>query len=298
MTTTVAPYRVALVQMAMADDPAVNLRAATERLRAAAATGAQVICLPELFRTRYFCQREDPAAFDLAEPVPGPTTAALAPLAAELGVVVVAPLFERRAPGLYHNSLVVLDADGALLGCYRKLHIPDDPAFYEKYYFAPGDLGVRVFPTRFGRIGTLICWDQWFPEAARLTAMAGADVLLYPTAIGWHPRDPAAVQTQQLNAWRAVQRGHAVANGVYVAAANRTGFEPDPGGGDGLQFWGRSFADDPFGVPLAEADESETTLLFTVDPARIEEVRRGWPFWRDRRLDLADGLARRWGDAE
>ena len=294
MEATSTPYRVALVQMSMSPEPDANLRQAMERIRAAAREGAQVIALPELFRTPYFCQREDPSFFDLAEPIPGPTTQALSTLAAELGVVIVAPLFERRAPGLYHNSLAVLDADGSLLGVYRKLHIPDDPAFYEKYYFTPGDLGCRVFQTRFGRIGTLICWDQWFPEVARLTAMAGADVLLYPTAIGWHPSDPATVQSEQLEAWRAVQRGHAVANGVYVAAINRTGFEPCPGA-NGLRFWGRSFAFDPFGIPLAEAAESDETILFTVDPARIESVRRLWPFWRDRRVDLAADLTQRWG---
>lgn len=294
METSSQAYRVALVQMSMTPDPAANLLQAIALVQSAAKNGAQVIALPELFRTPYFCQREDPSFFDLAEPIPGPTTEVLASLAAELGVAIAAPLFERRAPGLYHNTVAMMDADGSLLGTYRKQHIPDDPAFYEKYYFTPGDLGCRVFQTRFGRIGTLICWDQWFPEASRLTAMAGADVILYPTAIGWHPKDPASIQTEQLDAWRAVQRGHAVANGVYVAAVNRTGLEPCPGG-DGLRFWGRSFAFDPFGVPLAEAAEAEQTIMFTVDPARIESVRRLWPFWRDRRVDLAAGLAQRWG---
>ena len=297
MQATSKPCRVALVQMSMDPEPDANMRRAMDRVRAAARAGAQVIALPELFRTPYFCQREDPSFFDLAEPIPGPTTQALSALSAELCVVIVAPLFERRAPGLYHNSLAVLDADGSLLGVYRKLHIPDDPAFYEKYYFTPGDLGCRVFHTRFGRIGTLICWDQWFPETARLTAMAGADVILYPTAIGGHPKDPASTQSEQLEAWRAVQRGHAVANGVYVAAVNRAGFEPCPGG-DGLRFWGRSLAFDPFGVPLAEAAEADETILFTVDPARIESIRRLWPFWRDRRVDMAPGLARRWGSGD
>ncbi|MBP7276260.1 MAG: carbon-nitrogen hydrolase [Kiritimatiellae bacterium] len=295
MNTTSNAFSVALVQMAMGADPEANMRRAMDRIRAAAREGAQVIALPEMFRTPYFCQREDPSFFNLAEPVPGPSTDALASLAAELGVVIAAPLFERRAPGVYHNTLAMLDADGSLLGAYRKLHIPDDPAFYEKYYFTPGDLGCRVFRTRFGRIGALICWDQWFPEVARLTAMAGADVLLYPTAIGWHPGDPAAVQSEQLEAWRAVQRGHAVANGVYVAAVNRTGFEPAPGG-DGLRFWGRSFAYDPFGVPLAEAGDAEETLRFTVQPERIESIRRLWPFWRDRRVDLFGDLSQRWMD--
>ena len=291
-------FTVALVQMAMQRDPEGNMLRAVEHVRAAAARGAQVICLPELFKNPYFCQREDPAWFDAAEAIPGPTTQHLGTLAAEWGVVLVVPLFERSAPGVYFNSLAVLDADGRMVGRYRKMHIPDDPLFYEKYYFAPGDLGFRAFDTRFGRIGTLICWDQWFPEAARLTAMAGADVILYPTAIGWHPQECATLGHAQLEAWRAVQRGHAVANGVYVAAANRIGFESPEPGGRGLQFWGHSFAFDPFGVPLAEAGEEETLVLFDVQRNRTEETRRLWPFWRDRRVDAFADIRRRWIEPE
>src|SRR5436305_6395620 len=236
---TAARFRLGLVQMRCAADPAENLATATARIREAAARGARLVCLPELFRTRYFCQREDAAAFDLAEPVPGPTTDALARLARELGIAVVGSVFERRAAGGYHNTAVILDADGALRGLYRKMHIPDDPLYYEKYYFTPGDLSFRDYDTRFGRIGTLVCWDQWYPEGARLTALQGATVLFYPTAIGWHPREKATHGAQQLDAWRTIQRSHAIANGCYVAAVNRVGHERprDQGSGDGLEFW-------------------------------------------------------------
>lgn len=293
--TAAAPFRVAGIQMAMTADPAANVKAALERTRAAAAAGARVVVLPELFRTPYFCQREDPAFFDLAEPVPGPTTSLFAEAARDLGVAVVFPLFERRAAGVFHNSVAVLDADGSLAGVYRKMHIPDDPGYYEKYYFAPGDTGFAAFPTRFGRIGVVICWDQWFPEAARLTALRGADLIVAPTAIGWHPHELAAPGPEQLEAWRAVQRGHAVANGVYWMAVNRTGRERPAPDAPGLVFWGHSFAFDPFGVPLGESPaEGDDTLLVTVDPARVEQVRRLWPFLRDRRADAFGGLSQRW----
>lgn len=292
-------FRLAAIQMAMTDDPAANTAAALDRVRMASAQGAQVVVLPELFRTPYFCQREDPAFFDLAEPVPGPTTALFANAARELGVAVVVPLFERRAPGVHHNSAAVIDADGRIAGLYRKAHIPDDPGYYEKYYFAPGDTGFRAFPTRFGRIGVVVCWDQWFPEAARLTAMAGADVIVAPTAIGWHPREIADPGPQQLDAWRTVQRGHAIANGVPWVAVNRVGHERPAADAPGLVFWGGSFACDAFGVTLAEAPpDREAIMIVAVDPARTDTVRRLWPFLRDRRIDLFDAMNRRWNEPE
>jgi N-carbamoylputrescine amidase len=289
-----ARFTIGLVQSAATGDRDENLGRAVARLEEAARLGAQVVCLMELFRSRYFCQTEDPAHFDLAEPVPGPTTETLGRVARERGIAVVAPVFERRGSGVYHNSAAVLDADGALLGLYRKMHVPDDPAFYEKFYFAPGDLGFRTFDTRFGRIACLICWDQWYPEAARLAALGGAAVLFYPTAIGWHPSEKRLHGAAQREAWRAVQRGHAVANNVYVAAVNRVGHEVPPEGGDGIEFWGSSFVADPQGAIVAEASaESEEILIAEVDPARIEDVRRAWPFLRDRRIDAYGGLTRR-----
>ncbi|MBM4153973.1 MAG: carbon-nitrogen hydrolase [Lentisphaerae bacterium] len=287
--------RAALIQMAMSDDPAANLETAVVRLREAAAGGATVACLPELYRTPYFCQSEDPRAFDLAEPVPGPTTNALAALAREHRMVVVAPLFERRAPGLYHNSAVVIERDGSLAGLYRKMHIPDDPGYYEKYYFAPGDLGFRCFDTSAGRIGVLICWDQWFPEAARLVALQGADLVLVPTAIGWHPRERQTLGDAQVDAWITVQRGHAIANGIYWAAVNRIGHERPAPGHEGLQFWGSTFACDPHGIMLARAPaDAGAVLLVDADRRRVEAIRRAWPFLRDRRVDAAAPLAARW----
>ena len=290
-------FKVGLAQMECAADPAENLRRATAQIEEAARGGAAVICLPELFRSQYFCQREDTACFDLAEPIPGPTTDAIAALARRLGVAVVTPVFERRASGLYHNSAAVIDAGGELLGVYRKMHIPDDPAYYEKFYFTPGDLGFRNFDTRAGRIGTLICWDQWYPEGARLTALQGASILFYPTAIGWHPAEKASHGAAQLDAWRTVQRGHAIANGVYVAAVNRVGHEIPPGGPEapgGIEFWGSSFLCDPQGVVLAQAsDDRPEVLLAEVDLGRIEDVRRNWPFLRDRRIDAYHGIERR-----
>ncbi len=289
-------FRIGLVQMAMSKDPEANLEAAADWVRKAARAGAEVVCLPELFRSPYFCQREDPAVFDLAEPIPGPSTAALGRVAKENGVTVVASLFERRAIGLYHNTVAILDPSGQVAGLYRKMHIPDDPAYYEKYYFTPGDLGFRAFDTHVGRIGTLVCWDQWYPEAARLTALRGASVLFYPTAIGWHPHEKKEHGAAQRDAWRTVQRGHAIANGIYVAAVNRVGFEK-PDGGTGLEFWGSSFIADPFGVVVAEGSvDKEEIVLGEVDLSRQEEVRRNWPFLRDRRIDAYVGIDRRFLD--
>jgi N-carbamoylputrescine amidase len=284
--------------MAMSTDPDANLHTAVTRVREAAAQGARVICLPELFRSQYFAQREDHAAFDLAEPIPGPSTEALGKAARETGAVVIVPIFERRAPGLYHNSAVVIDGNGETRGVYRKMHIPDDPAYYEKFYFTPGDLGFRAFDTQVGRIGTLVCWDQWYPEGARLTALQGAGILFYPTAIGWHPAEKKSHGAQQLDAWRTVQRAHAISNGVFVAAVNRVGHEKPAGGGDGIEFWGHSFLADPFGVVVAEASaDKEALLVAEVDLARIEEVRRGWPFLRDRRVDAYQGIGSRFIDS-
>jgi N-carbamoylputrescine amidase len=286
---------VGLVQMSMTADPQANLEKAIARVREAAGRGATLICLPELFRTLYIGQREDHELFDLAEPVPGPSTDALGKLARELEVVIVASLFERRAPGLYHNTAAILDADGRVAGIYRKMHIPDDPSYYEKFYFTPGDLGFKAFDTAAGRIGTLVCWDQWYPEGARLTALQGAVILCYPTAIGWHPAEKAQFGPQQLDAWRTIQRSHAIANGCYVAAVNRVGFERLDGQGAGLEFWGHSFLADPFGVVLAEAPgDAEEILVAPLDLERMEEVRRNWPFLRDRRVDAYAGLDRRY----
>jgi N-carbamoylputrescine amidase len=288
-----APFSVGLVQMRCSPDPAENLARAGEKMRQAAARGAQIICLPELFRTQYFCREENAEMFALAEPVPGPTTEALGQLAKSLHVAVVAPVFERRAAGVYHNTAAVIDAGGALAGKYRKMHIPDDPLYYEKFYFAPGDLGFLNFDTRFGRIGVLICWDQWYPEAARMTSLLGASILFYPTAIGWHPAEKAEHGAAQLEAWRTVQRAHAIANGVFVAAVNRIGCEGTPP--NALEFWGHSFLCDPFGEILAEAStDKEETLVAACDPQRIEETRRNWPFLRDRRIDAYAPLLNRW----
>jgi N-carbamoylputrescine amidase len=286
-------FKVGLVQMSMSDDPAANLDKAVGRVRECAQQGASLVCLPELFRTQYIGQREDHALFDLAEAVPGPTTDTLGKVAKELGVVIVSSLFERRAPGLYHNTAAVLDADGTVKGIYRKMHIPDDPAYYEKFYFAPGDLGFRAFDTKVGSIGTLVCWDQWYPEGARLTALQGANILLYPTAIGWHPSEKEKHGAQQLDAWKTIQRSHAIANGCWVAAVNRVGLERLGGEGAGIEFWGHSFVCDPFGIVVAEASEKEANVIADVDLARIEEVRRNWPFLRDRRTDAYGGIEHR-----
>jgi N-carbamoylputrescine amidase len=262
-------------------------------IREAAKRGADVICTPELFLSPYFCQSTDLRNFDLAEPIPGPTTDRLGALAKSLGKVIVASLFEKRAPGLYHNTAAVFDADGTMLGLYRKMHIPEDPLFYEKYYFTPGDLGFRTFDTKFGRLGVLICWDQWYPEGARLTALQGAQVLIYPTAIGWHPREKAEFGVPQHQAWETIQRSHAIANGVYVAAINRIGHEGPAEGG--LDFWGASFVSDPFGIVVAKGShENEEILIAECDPARSEDVRRNWPFLRDRRIDAYGNITKRW----
>lgn len=287
-------FRIGLVQMACSKDPNENLAKAEWRIREAAGKGAQIVCLQELFRSQYFCREEDPGLFDLAEPVPGPTTESFARLARELQVAIIGSVFERRAAGVYHNTAVVMDADGALLGIYRKMHIPDDPGYYEKYYFTPGDLGFRCFDTRFARVAPLVCWDQWYPEAARLAALGGAQVLFYPTAIGWHPAEKARYGAAEHDAWRTIQRSHAIANGLYVAAVNRVGYEGPPE--KGLEFWGGSFVADPFGQVLAEAShDGEETLIVECDPRRIEEVRRNWPFLRDRRIDAYTGITDRWG---
>jgi N-carbamoylputrescine amidase len=286
-------FRIGLVQMTCGLDPNENFAKAEWKIREAAAKGAQIICLHELFRSQYFCREENPDQFALAEPVPGPSTDALGKLARELRVAIVASLFERRAPGLYHNTAAVIGAAGEIEGLYRKMHIPDDPLYFEKYYFAPGDLGFPNFETPFGRVGVLVCWDQWYPEAARLAALAGANILLYPTAIGWHPSEKAQFGAAQLDAWRTIQRSHAIANGIYVAAVNRVGYEGPPG--RGLEFWGSSFVADPFGQVIAEASSSaEETLVVECDPARVEEVRRNWPFLRDRRIDAYGPILNRW----
>jgi N-carbamoylputrescine amidase len=286
-------FTLGLVQMRCEADPAANVEKAMTAIHKAARAGAQIVCLPELFRTPYFCQKQDPAIFDLAEPIPGPTTERLGQTAREAGVVVVGSVFERRTAGLYHNTAVVLDADGSLRGLYRKMQIPDDPLYFEKYYFTPGDLGFQAFDTQFARIGVLVCWDQWFPEAARLTALHGAEVLLYPTAIGWHPREKAEQGELQHEAWELMQRSHAIANGVYVAAVNRVGHEGSAEGG--LEFWGQSFVSDPFGLLLGRTThDREELLVVPCERRRLEEVRRNWPFLRDRRVDAYEGLSRRW----
>ena len=295
---TDSAFTVGLVQMQPTPDARQNLDRAIHLVGEAAATGAQVVCLPELFLSPYFCQSEDAQMFDLAETIPGPSTKALGAAAREKKLSVIVPLFEKRAPGLYHNSAAVIGPDGEIIGIYRKMHIPDDPGYYEKFYFTPGDLGFRSFDTPAGRIGTLICWDQWYPEAARLTALRGAGILFYPTAIGWHPREKASLGAQQRDAWMTVQRGHAIANGVYVAAVNRVGLE-EPSSGDGIEFWGGTFLADPFGVVVASArTDREEVVVGRVDPARIEEVRRGWPFLRDRRVDAYAGIEKRFIEGE
>jgi N-carbamoylputrescine amidase len=278
--------------MECCDEPESNLNKAVGKIREAAQRGAQIICLQELFRSQYFCREEDARLFDLAETIPGPTTDRLCSLAKELNVVIVASLFEKRATGLYHNTAAVIDADGALLGIYRKMHIPDDPLYFEKFYFTPGDLGFRAFDTKYGRIATLVCWDQWYPEAARLASLAGANILFYPTAIGWHPAEKAQFGGAQHDAWRTIQRAHAIANGIYVAAVNRVGFEGPKD--NGLEFWGASFVSDPFGRVLAEAPhDREEILIVECDQKQMEEVRRNWPFLRDRRIDAYGPITNR-----
>ncbi|MDQ3698239.1 MAG: carbon-nitrogen hydrolase [Gemmatimonadota bacterium] len=302
------PFTIGLIQQAVGANKAETIRDTEEAIFEAAERGAQIICLQELFDAPYFCKVTDAERFNLAEPIPGPTVAGMQRIAADLGVAIIVPIFERRGPGVYHNSTAVVDADGSLLGTYRKMHIPDDPLYHEKYYFAPGEAGApergrgtpdeiyhhgetprqqagfRVFDTRFARIGVLICWDQWYPEAARITALMGAQVLFYPTAIGWHPKEKDEWGRAQADAWRTIQRGHAIANGVYVAAANRVGFEAEPGT-DGIEFFGHSFVSDPFGRLIAETGTAPDVLTATCEPALIEYTRRNWPFLRDRRID-------------
>ncbi len=285
-------FTLGLIQMACSKDPAENLAKAEWRIREAAGKGAQIISVQELFRSQYFCREESVDLFDLAEPVPGPTSESFSRLARELNVALIGSIFERRTAGVYHNTALVIDADGSLLGLYRKMHVPDDPLYFEKYYFTPGDLGFRCFDTRYARIAPLVCWDQWYPEAARLAALGGAQVLIYPTAIGWHPAEKAEHGEAQHDAWRTIQRAHAIANGVYVAAVNRVGYEGPPE--HGLEFWGGSFVADPFGVVVAEGDHaSEETLIVECDPRRIEDVRRNWPFLRDRRIDAYGSILNR-----
>lgn len=294
---TERPFIIAVIQMACAQDTSENLRKACAMVREATAKKAQVVCLPELFRSQYFCQSEDHANFALAESIPGESTEALARLAAELEVVIVVPLFERRAAGVYHNTAVVIDADGRMLGKYRKMHIPDDPLYYEKFYFTPGDLGFRSFATRYGRIAPLICWDQWYPEGARIAALQGAHVLCYPTAIGWHPSEKKEFGEKQHSAWETIQRAHAIANGVYVAVANRVGYEGDKD--RGIEFWGGSFICGPFGEILAKAShDREEILVAECDPRIQEEVRQHWPFLRDRRIDAYGPLMARFLDEQ
>lgn len=282
-----------LIQMRCSLDADENLARACDFLREAANRGATIACLPELFRTQYFCQSEDPKIFDLAEPIPGPSSTVLAAVARETGMVVIGSLFERRAAGIYHNTAVVFDRDGSVRGRYRKMHIPDDPLYYEKYYFTPGDLGFQAIETSAGNVGTLVCWDQWYPEAARLTALQGADFLFYPTAIGWHPAERAEFGEAQQDAWRTMQRAHAISNGIYVAAVNRIGHEGPADGG--IQFWGKSFVADPFGRVVAEAGhDEETVLIVETDPKLSEETRRHWPFLRDRRIDAYGPITQRY----
>lgn len=285
-----AEVGVGLVQMRAGERPQENLSRTLEGIKAAAKKGARIVCLQELFRSRYFPQSEDAGKFSLAEPIPGPTTEALGRLAREKRIAIVASVFEKRSAGVYHNSAVVIDADGSIAGKYRKMHIPDDPCYYEKFYFTPGDLGFPSFRTRFAKIGVLICWDQWFPEAARLSSLSGAEILFYPTAIGWLPNEPRPVARAQRSAWELVQRAHAVANGVYVVAVNRVGREGK------LRFWGGSFVADPFGGMVAQAGEREEVLVARCDLKKIDETRRNWPFLRDRRIDAYGPLTQRFLD--
>ncbi len=289
--------RVGIVQMRCTTDGDENLQTAIEGIRQAAADGAQIVCLPELFRSQYFCQTEDHRYFDLAEPIPGPSTEAVSQVAKELGVAVLVSLFERRTHGLYHNSAAVIDADGSVAGLYRKTHIPDDPLFYEKFYFTPGDLGFQTIDCRYGRLGTLICWDQWFPEAARLTALKGAEILFYPTAIGWHPSEKEEFGAAQRESWELMQRSHAIANGCFVVAVNRTGHEGPTDGG--IEFWGNSFVAGPDGRVLYRASTTEPEVaVVTLDLAQIDVVRTHWPFFRDRRIDVYGDLTRRFLDGD
>ena len=302
MTNSQNSFRIGLVQMSCSPDPDANLDKAVDRVREAARQGAKVVCLPELFRAQYFCQREDAALFDIAESIPGPSTDRLTVIAREEKVAVVASVFERRAPGLYHNTAAILESDGSIAGVYRKMHIPDDPLYYEKYYFTPGDIGFKNWKLDAGDVGVLVCWDQWYPEGARITALKGANVIFYPTAIGWHPAEKAEFGEAQYDAWQTIQRAHAIANGVFVGAVNRVGHENgdvrgNRAAGDGLEFWGGSFIADPFGRVIAQAShDKEEILIGEVDVKLIEETRRNWPFLRDRRIDAYAPIASRFLD--
>ena len=294
MTTPSRIVQLGLVQRRAARDAAENLRRTVEGIREAARRGAQIVCTQELFLGPYFCQTEDHEFFKLAEPIPGPTTEAMQALAKELGIVIVASLFEKRAEGLYHNTAAIIDADGSYLGKYRKMHIPDDPQYLEKFYFTPGDLGFKAWDTKFGRIGVLVCWDQWYPEGARLTAMQGAEILFYPTAIGWLVPEKAEHGERQANSWETIQRAHAIANGVYVCSVNRVGHEDGPN--QGIEFWGNSFVADPSGMVVAKAGQDEEVMVVPVDLARVDVQRTHWPFLRDRRIDAYQDLTRRYID--
>jgi len=290
-------FTAGLLQLGFSADVDDNLKKAVSWVDKAAKKGAQVICLPELFRSQYFCQEEDVSVFELAETIPGPSTEAMKKAARKNKVVIIVPIFEKRAPGLFHNTAVIINSDGKIAGIYRKMHIPDDPAFYEKFYFTPGDLGFKSFETKYGNIGTLICWDQWYPEGARLTALQGASILFYPTAIGWHPHEKGKFGKAQFESWQTVQRGHAIANGVYVAAVNRIGHEITVPGTPGLEFWGSSFICDPQGVVLAEGSvDKEEVVLAKIDLDQLEDIRRNWPFLRDRRIDAYGGIQKRFID--
>ncbi|MFV0446805.1 MAG: carbon-nitrogen hydrolase [Planctomycetaceae bacterium] len=293
--STSSPVRVSLIQQRATDNPRENLDSTIARIQQAADSGAQIVCTQELFLTPYFCQTEDHVHFGLAEPIPGPTTAALSRIARDRNIVIIASLFEKRAEGLYHNTAVVLDADGTPLGKYRKMHIPDDPLFYEKFYFTPGDLGFKTFATRYGKIGVLICWDQWYPEGARLTALSGAQILFFPTAIGWQPPEKAEYGERQHNSWETIQRSHAIANGVFVAAPNRVGFEGGPT--HGIEFWGQSFIADPSGRILSKGTVSDEEIVTAdCDLSQIDVQRTHWPFLRDRRIDAYSGITSRYLD--
>lgn len=290
-------FTIGLAQLAFSKNTEENLVKAVSKIEQAANAGAHIICLPELFRSQYFCQTEDISNFNLAENIPGPSTEAISQVAKKLKVSVIVTIFEKRSSGVYHNSLVVINTDGKILGIYRKMHIPDDPGYYEKYYFAPGDLGYKNFSTSFGKIGTLICWDQWYPEAARLTSLQGAAVLFYPTAIGWHPYEKEKHGRAQYESWLTIQRGHAVANGIYVAAVNRIGLEKVDDDSTGIEFWGQSFICDPQGLIIAQASsDKEEIILAEIDPERIEYIRHNWPFLRDRRIDSYLDITKRFLD--
>ena len=291
------PFTIGLIQEAVLDDRAAQLEASIAKVRSAAAQGAQIVCLQELFNSPYFCKTTHADRFDLAEPIPGPTTDRMQALAKELEIVIVVPIFERQGPGVYRNSAAIIDADGSLLGVYRKMHIPDDPLYHEKYYFVPGDAhlehgGFKVWNTRYAKIGVLICWDQWYPEAARITALLGAEVIFFPTAIGWHPAEKEEWGLAQVEAWRTIQRSHAIANGIFTASPNRVGHEDEPGT-DGIEFFGHSFVCDPFGRMIAEAGTEPEVLVVRCDPKLIDETRRNWPFLRDRRIDAYGSITER-----